>query len=229
MTERKTEGIDSENVLIRKYYFKDKQALRKLCCDTAYFGDSCDVFFPDRELLADLIMKYHTDYEPEHIWVAEHKKCIVGYISACFDETKYKRIMLFRIVPVSLIVALIRGKMWSMKTFKMIAYFFSASFLKETKLVKLDQRNFPVHIHQNIKNGFRSRGIGGKLLEAFINEATRNRIQGIKFKTLRQKPCFSFFEKCGFIQYDCKRVLSWESWLGKKPLYFMEYGKSFND
>ena len=55
--------------------------------------------------MADLVMNYYTDYEPEHTWVTESEGGVIGYISACFDEAGYNRIMLFKIIPVSLIRA----------------------------------------------------------------------------------------------------------------------------
>ena len=89
----------------------------------------------------------------------------------------------------------------------------------------LDCRKFPVHIHQNVKSGFRGRGIGKKLLTALLEEVSKAKLSGIKFRALRLEPCFPFFEKYGFNQFDCRRVKSWEAWLGKAPLYFMEYGR----
>lgn len=214
-----------EAVIVRKYCSGDRQAVRTLCCDTAYFGEPCEAFFTDRELLADLIMKYHTDCEPQHTWIAEYKGEIIGYISACFDSTTYGKVMLFKIVPISLGRALMRGKIWSMKTYKMIIYSLKAFFLNETKLVDADDKEFPVNIHQNIKKDFRGKGIGSKLLTALLNEVDRDRIAGIRFRALRQQCGFPFFEKCGFKQFGCKRVKSWEDWLKKTPLYFMEYRK----
>lgn len=222
-----TTTVYSDKVIIRKYESRDRQAVRRLCCNTAYFGEPCETFFPDRRLLADLVMNYFTDYEDQHIWIAEHEAEVVGYIAACFEETRHKRIMLFKIVPISLIRALIRGKIWSIKTYKLIAYSLKSFFLKETNLAKLDYKRFPVHIHQNIKKGFRGKGIGSRLLIALLNEVKENNLSGIRFKALRQEPEFLFFEKYGFKKYDCKRVKSWETWLRKAPLYLMAYGKEY--
>lgn len=226
--EDKTAITYSDNVIIRKYHPKDRQVIRTLCCNTAYFGESCESFFADGKLLADLIMKYNTDYEPEHIWVAEYEGKIVGYISACFNEARYSWIMLSKIIPFTFVKALIRGKIWSMKTYRLIVYNLKCFFSKETNLVKIDHERFPVHIHQNIKQGFRSKGIGSRLLIALLNEVEANKLPGIRFRALRQQPSFPFFEKYGFKQIDCKQVKSWESWFKKRPLYLMEYVREFN-
>ncbi|MBU4140671.1 MAG: GNAT family N-acetyltransferase [Candidatus Omnitrophica bacterium] len=229
LSKSRTKIVYSDGIAIRKYSPQDEQVVRTLCCDTAYFGEPCEAFFTDRELLADLIMKYYTDYEPEHLWIAEYIGEIVGYISACFDEAKCKSIMLFKIIPPSIIPALIRGKIWDRKTYKMIVYIVKSILLKETKLVNLNYKEFPVHFHQNIKKGFRGRGIGNKLLIALLEEVEREKLSGVRFRALRHEPWFPFFEKYGFKKFDCKRVRSWEAWFKKVPLYFMEYGKSFYD
>lgn len=225
----KTTIVYSDNIVIRKYCPEDRKAIRTLCCDTAYFGEPCEFFFPDRELLANLTMSYYIDYESEHTWVAEYEGRIVGYIAACFDETIYSRIMSLKIVPISLMQALIKRKIWSKKTCRLIVHNLKSFFLKETNLLEIDHRKFPVHIHQNIKQGFRDRGIGSRLLIALFDEVEKRKLPGIRFRALRQEPQFLFFEKYGFRRIDCKRIKTWEAWLKKKPLYLMEYGKSFND
>lgn len=227
-SEDKTAIEYSDNVVIRKYYSKDKEAVRTLCYNTAYFGESCEFFFPDEELLADLIMKYNIDYEPEHTWVAEYEGKIVGYVSACFNEARYSWIMLFRIIPPAFVRALIRGKIWSKKTYRLIAYNLKCLFSKEANLIKIDHKRFPVHIHQNIKQELRGKGIGSRLSIALLDEVETNKLSGIRFRALRQQSNFPFFEKYGFKQIDCKRVKSWELWLKKRPLYLMEYAKEFN-
>jgi GNAT superfamily N-acetyltransferase len=216
----------AEDIAIRKYNAADEQQLKALCCDTAYFGEPCEAFFNDRELLADLVMKYYTDYEPEHLWIAQHQQEIVGYICGYFDESAYNKVMFSKIALPSLMRALIRGKLWHRKTSRMIGYMLKSLFSQEGKLKSLDCRKFPVHIHQNVKNGFRGRGIGRKLLMVLLEEVSKAGLCGIKFRALRLEPCFPFFEKYGFNKFDCRRVKNWEAWLGKAPLYFMEYGKS---
>ncbi|NQT28407.1 MAG: GNAT family N-acetyltransferase [Candidatus Omnitrophica bacterium] len=217
----------SDNILIRKYDSRDRKALEDICCDTAYFGEPCDFFFSDRRLLADLTIKYYLDYEPEHIWVAEYKNEAVGYVSACLDESRLSRIMPFKIIPFVFLKALIRGEIWSKRTGRLIVYNLKCFLSKEAVLQKIDRKKFPVYIHQNIKKEFRGRGIGSRLVMALLDEVEEQKLPGIRFRALRQEPRFLFFEKFGFKQIDCKRVKSWETWLKKKPLYFMEYGKEF--
>lgn len=223
--EDKILGLDK--VIIRKYQAQDRQAIRKLCCDTAYFGDPCEEFFPDRELLADLIMNYYTDYEPEHTWVAEYRDDIIGYLCAGISEARYNYLVTLKVLPFSFLKAFARRKIWDIRTSRLIKYNVRSFFTKEVVLKKADCKKYSVHIHQNIKQGFRGKGIGSELVEAMLKEI-KDKASGIRFRALRQKPGFFFFEKYGFKKIDCRRVKTWEKWLGKSPLYFMEYEKSFH-
>jgi len=217
-----------QNIIIRKYQPDDREVLRKLSCDTAYFGNPCEVFFPDRKLLADLIMSYYTDYEPEHIWVADYNGEVVGYVSAGLSESRYCRLMLLKIIPCSIIKALCGRKIWDRRTWRLIVYNFLFWITGNGKLKKLNRKEFPAHIHLNIKYGFRGKGIGSKLFDSLYQDIQK-KTKGIRFKALRQEPRFSFFERYGFQLFDCRRVKIWEKWLGKSPLYFMEYGKKFHE
>lgn len=225
--DNKDTGVYAGNIIIRKYRLDDKQALRTFCCDTAYFGDPCEVFFPDRKLLANLIMSYYTDYEPEHIWVADYNNEIVGYASAGLNEACYTRYMLLSVVPRSVIKALCRRKIWDRRILRLIRYNFLFGISGSGRLKKLNSKEFPTHIHLNIKYGFRGKGIGSKLFNALYREI-EEKTKGIRFKALRQEPKFYFFDKYGFQLFDCRRVKIWEKWLGKSPLYYMEYGKKIH-
>ncbi|MBD3245569.1 MAG: GNAT family N-acetyltransferase [Candidatus Omnitrophica bacterium] len=217
---------EAARITVRKFLPKDRDALRRICCDTAHFGEPCEVFFPDRELLADLVMKYFTDYDSRYTWVAEEQGTPVGYVCACVDDRAYSRTMLLRILPVSLAKMLARGKIFSAKTGRMIKYNVLSAFQGDARLRPCAAREYPVHIHQNIMDGYRGRGIGRKLLIPLLEEAARRR-WGIRFRALRQVPRFAFFERFGFRRLDVTRVKTWEAWLHRAPLYYMEYGKRY--
>ena len=213
---------DKEKVLIRTAVPSDSGPLKNIAADTAYFGQPCENFFPDRELLAELIMEYYVGYEPEHTWVAEYHGEPVGYLSACFDEKNYSRKMLVRILPQAVFQALRRGKIWDRRLFRMLIYNIQTALKRQSALAALDRGKHYVHIHQNIRDGLRGMKIGTRLLEKFLEYADENRA-AVRFRALRGQDRFPFFEKYGFVRKDVKRVRSWEQWLGREPLYFMEY------
>lgn len=69
-----------QDVLIRKFQRADRAAVRKLCCETGFLGNPIDPIFEDRELFADYLTAYYTDWEPESSFVLEHESEVKGYI-----------------------------------------------------------------------------------------------------------------------------------------------------
>ena len=68
------------DILIRSYESRDREGVRKLCCETGFLGKPIDPVFEDRELFADYLTSYYTDWEPEASFVVEHAGEIKGYL-----------------------------------------------------------------------------------------------------------------------------------------------------
>ncbi|MDZ4815691.1 MAG: GNAT family acetyltransferase [Verrucomicrobiota bacterium] len=66
--------------LVRKYRPEDRVKIRALCADTGFLGTPVDQVFEDRELFADYLTKYYTDYEPESAFVLELNGEVRGYL-----------------------------------------------------------------------------------------------------------------------------------------------------
>jgi hypothetical protein len=94
---------------IRPYKAEDRAALRTLCCDVADKGSPIENFFSDREVAADLLTKYYTDYEPQSTFVAQCDGRLVGYINGCMDNRRHGLAMFWLIMPALLIKAFKHG------------------------------------------------------------------------------------------------------------------------
>src|SRR5271156_577759 len=94
---------------IRPYKTGDKASLRTLCCDVADRGGPIEGIFPDRDVAADLLTKYYTDYEPQSSFVALCDQQVVGYINGCMDNRRYGLVICWLIMPAMLIKAFKRG------------------------------------------------------------------------------------------------------------------------
>jgi ribosomal protein S18 acetylase RimI-like enzyme len=67
-------------IVVRKFDFRDRDAVRFLCCQTGFLGKPIDPVFEDRELFADYLTSYYTDVEPESCFVLEQNGRVVGYL-----------------------------------------------------------------------------------------------------------------------------------------------------
>ncbi len=65
---------------VRNYEARDRDAVRRLCCETGYLGQAIDPVFEDRELFADYLTSYYTDWEPESSFVLEQDGIVKGYL-----------------------------------------------------------------------------------------------------------------------------------------------------
>jgi L-amino acid N-acyltransferase YncA len=74
---------NSEPFIIRSYRRSDREAVRKLCCDTGFLGEPIDPVYEDRQLFADFLTTYYTEWEPESSFVIESDGDIRGYLLGC--------------------------------------------------------------------------------------------------------------------------------------------------
>lgn len=65
---------------LRRYQPSDRDAVRFLCCETGFLGNPIDPVFEDRELFADYLTAYYTDWEPESSFVLLVDGEIRGYL-----------------------------------------------------------------------------------------------------------------------------------------------------
>ena len=70
----------SSDAVIRPYRPTDRNAVRRLCCETGYLGKAIDPVFQDRELFADYLTRFYTDWEPESTFVLEQDGEVKGYL-----------------------------------------------------------------------------------------------------------------------------------------------------
>jgi hypothetical protein len=69
-----------DSFTIRSYRKTDREAVRRLCCDTGFLGEPIDPVYQDRQLFADFLTTYYTDHEPESSFVVEINSEIRGYL-----------------------------------------------------------------------------------------------------------------------------------------------------
>ncbi len=65
---------------IRSYRKSDRDAVRRLCCQTGFLGTPIDPVYEDQQLFADFLTTYYTDWEPESSFVVEIDGEIRGYL-----------------------------------------------------------------------------------------------------------------------------------------------------
>jgi len=72
--------IEGKAFEIRKFQPADRARVRELCCATGFLGNPIDPVFEDRDLFADYLTAYYTDWEPESSFVLIVNGEIRGYL-----------------------------------------------------------------------------------------------------------------------------------------------------
>ena len=185
---------------IRPYEPRDRTGLRQICADTADSGLAIERFFPDREVFADLLTNYYTEFEPQSTFVADNGGEVVGYLTGCLNSKRFLRVMTWRIAPAILVKALSRGTFWhpqSVRLFRAnLGLWLKNVFRRGWKL-----HDYPAHLHINLREGARGQRIGSQLVSAFFEHARRAGVRGVHAGVSAEnlRAC-RFFEGLGFTE-----------------------------
>jgi GNAT superfamily N-acetyltransferase len=214
--------MNSQDIIIRPYDARDRQEVRRICCDTAFMGDMLENFFDDREIFADFAISYYTDYEPQSLFVAENSGGIVGYIAGCCDTLRYKRILEGRILPKTILKILSRGLIVKLKT-----RVFLLNCLKSLMRGEFNRpvflNEYPAHLHINITDNVRRLGVGFRLMDKLLEYFRENKITGVQLSSI-SKIGQSFFSKLNFAVLYSRRMTYFD-YLVKEPVYLACFGK----
>jgi len=184
---------------IRAYQVEDRQALRTLCCDVADRGAPIENFFSDRDVAADMLTKYYTDYEPQSTFVAQCDGHLIGYINGCMDNRRYGLAMFFLLMPAVLIKAFKRGLFFRSDIHQLLR-----GMLRNWRRIfvwrKKSFHSHQGHLHIGIMKDFRGQQVGQHLISTLVDHAL-----GVGMGELAasvhdaNKAAGAFFEAQGFV------------------------------
>lgn len=182
---------------IRSYGPGDRAAVRKICYDTGLMGDSIAPYFGCPELYADCWMNYYTDHEPESAFVAEVDGQVVGYLMGCKDTSVQQDVQKKVIMP------RVRRKFFTFG-YKVDRRFFAfmRRYLRSMwrhEFVEEPLGDYPAHLHMNLAEGYRSGGIGSRLLSTYLEYLRENGVRGLHLGTTsHNRLAVPFYKKHGF-------------------------------
>lgn len=195
----------NRNVEIVPYSAEFRDTVRHCVYETGYGGDSAEIYFEDRDLFADFLTLYYTDYEPESAFIPLVDGEPAGYLLGCLDTARSEEITKRKVYP------LIMKKLLSGKynvgpgVIKNIARALEAGLRGENNSAPLDV--YPAHLHIDLFHDYRRLGLGRLLIETYIDHLRGKGIPGVhlgtsSFHTL----ALPFYEKLGFQRYSATRI-----------------------
>ena len=191
-------AVMNDGVVIRLYAPRDRASVRRICQDTADRGSPVPGFYPDGELVADLVTRYYTDIESRYSWVAEVDGRVVGYITATVDTRAFRRMEHWRIGPLAILKAILRGALFTRAAWAML----TAAVKPRGKAVIPHPPlppAYPAHLHINIVDGFRGQHVGERLIEASLSQMEKAGVPGVHAGVRADNPrACAFFEHMDF-------------------------------
>jgi ribosomal protein S18 acetylase RimI-like enzyme len=190
--------------------------------DTAFFGDPVEVFLEDRDLFCDAFCAYYTDLEPERAWVAEVGGRVAGTLLGCAhtgrQRSRWRRWILPPVV-----------KRWSLGRYRVgpLTWRYAlvqllAALNGENPQADLDP--YPAHLHINVDRGWRGRGLGRRLLLAYLDQLRELGVPGVHLSTTSlNRAAVSLYAGVGFQLLDSRQTRAWRYWT-EKPVENRFYG-----
>ena len=211
-----------EGVIVRKYKKEDRPFVRRIVYDTAAIGESAELFFEDREILADFLSKYFTDYEPQSSFVAVINGKIIGYLFGAKNSTPMKLVSALWVFPQIFVRSIVRGTFLKKKNFIFLLLSLSAFFRGGYSTPSLHKLYLAV-LHINLKADFRGESVGAKLMRAYFDYLYEEKIRGVHLRTMSTR-VGDFFDNQGFKLLTSKRELVFSKIL-KNNTFAYFYGK----
>jgi ribosomal protein S18 acetylase RimI-like enzyme len=179
------------NPEIRKFKDTDRDEVRSIATATATGYPRTDL-----QLVADLITEYYVTYEPEHLLVGEASGEVVGYLSGCFDSSRCRWLKGTRVIPKSIVKALVRGEVgW-----RELRYLGSFIYVAvHGGLRSSPPAGYPAHFHINVAKNWRGKGLGTQLAKKFLKMLSDNGISGVHVRVRKNaRRASRFFRSLGF-------------------------------
>ncbi|MGQ0765596.1 MAG: hypothetical protein ACT4OZ_08020 [Gemmatimonadota bacterium] len=181
-------STSDRRVEIRPYRDRDRGAIRRICCTTAFRNRGFSVLLADAELFADYWTSYYTDHEPESVLVAEcggeGDGAIVAYLTGCRDTARFRRVMTRRIVP-RLLAGVAKRAMSERsqagKARRFLGWMVTRGWREEPKV---DLLAFPAHYHANVASRIPGQRLYSSMTLRFLDQLEGAGVHGIHGQVL---------------------------------------------
>ncbi len=186
-------------VRIRPLEKEDRPAVRSICISTGYKGRPLQLtdFFRDHVLFNLLFCDHFLKHQQQYCFVAEKNEEIVGYILGTPDNAAWELEFVWRTIPQ--VVWRIIFVTWYRYPRSLGTICFFLRHYPKRMLSDAEMRQYPATLHMNVAPGKQGGGIGGKLMEAFVERMVAVGVGGVHLRTTSENiAAINFYIKSGF-------------------------------
>ena len=209
---------------IREYSSGDIEAVRQICSETGFLGNSIENIIDYKDLFIDLDINYFLNDKNTCIYVATDREKVVGYVILTPDIMRYKKLSTkYYIYRVFLDV--IRFRLFRKKEYMYYVRLFIYYLKGEFTLPEFDE--YPAILHINVAPGHQGRGIGKMLFDAMFECLRKFNSPGIQLQTTSaNENSVGFFKKFGFEELASKETSFYKPY-GFNAVRLIVMGKKF--
>ncbi len=192
---------------IRSYRKSDRDAVRRLCCQTGFLGEPIDPVYEDRQLFADFLTTYYTDHEPESSFVIDVGGEIRGYLLGSRKPLQNQLYSFWQNVSLFL-KALLRCHRYNSRSRRFILWLLMHGWRE----VPAAPRRVP-HFHINLLPDARKMSTTRALMSAYLSYLYRcgeKRVYG-QIVTFESRRGEKMFERYGFKVLNRAEITKYKS------------------
>lgn len=208
---------------VRPYQPRDRDAIRRIYADTAFFGEPVEAYFDDRDLFADLGIDAYLDHYPQYTWVAGSAETVVGYIVGCpLGDAKIRRHNLARLPCLVWHLAAGRYRVGR----KTLAYVYDQALAAiRRELIEIHSALYPANLHINLLPEYRGRGLGSAMLHAYLGNLRARGIPGVHtVSSSRNEAALRMYRRFGFTVLAERTTRMWARHVGGEPVRLIGLG-----
>ena len=209
---------------IRKYQPDDRESVRRLCCDTGYLGNPIDPVFEDRELFADYLSAYYTDWEPESSFVLEVDGKVRGYLLGSRFPFRQQLYSFYQNLSIFL-RGIIRYPGYSEASRAFVKWVFCNGW-REVPAAPRRCAHFHINLLADARSVASTRAIMDAYL-AYLHECGERRVYG-QMVTYESRRGSKMFERYGFRVINKSRISKYDK-IHPEPVYLCTVVKDLEE
>lgn len=199
---------------IRKFQKADRTRVRELCCETGFLGNPIDPVFEDRELFADYLTAYYTDWEPESSFVAVQDGVINGYLLGSRFPLRQQIYNFYQNASIFL-RGVVRFPKYNAASRAFVKWILSTAW-REVPAAPRKCAHFHINLLPEARNVATTRAIMDAYL-AYLHENGEKQVYG-QMVTFESRRGFKMFERYGFRVMNKSRITKYDG-IHDEPVY----------
>jgi hypothetical protein len=209
---------------IRKLQPADRRRVRELCCETGFLGNPIDPIFEDRELFADYLTAYYTDWEPESAFVLIVNGDIRGYLLGSRHPFRQQCYAFYQNISLFL-RGIVRYPGYSAASKKFVQWIFRTAW-REVPAAPRRTAHFHINLLADARQVATTRALMDSYL-AYLHACGEKRVYG-QMVVFEDRRSTKMFERYGFKVLNKAEISKYRD-LHPEPVYLCTVMKDLDE